>query len=60
MPIDRKKLLDGRMAAEAALAQPGLPADLQAMFKQALDQANAALGLDEAVQRSNAPNKVIS
>jgi hypothetical protein len=59
MPIDRKKLLDGRERARAALAHPDLPQALRDQFKLALDQANAALGLDDSLsQPQNLPTKV--
>ena len=48
MPIDRKRLLELRAKAKAALADPNLSDATRALFKQALDHAEVALGLDSA------------
>lgn len=53
MPIDRKKLLEGRLRAKALLAHPDQ--EIRNLAKKALDHAEVALGMDDA--RLRAVNK---
>ena len=53
MSVNRKKLLAGRSQAKAVLAS-NLSAETKALAKVALDHAEMALGLDDAVKRKRA------
>lgn len=50
MSIDRKSLLSRRSQARAALSDPNLPDQIKAKFKKAMDHADVALGLDQAIK----------
>jgi hypothetical protein len=49
--IDRRKLLEGRLKAKAILAAPDFSDETRALAKKALDHADVALGLDDAIGR---------
>jgi hypothetical protein len=49
--IDRRKLLEGRLKAKAILAAPDFSDETRALAKKALDHADVALGLDDAIRR---------
>jgi hypothetical protein len=51
MTINRRKLLETRLKCKALLASPDFSDETRALAKKALDQADAALGLDDALRR---------
>lgn len=54
MPIDRKLLLQRRENALAASNQEQLPPEIRALYKQAADQTDVVLGLQDAKTRRTA------
>jgi hypothetical protein len=59
MPIDRKKLIEGRLWAKALLAHPDQ--EIRNLAKKALDHAEVALGMTRpgCEQRTNRPRRTI-
>ena len=49
--LSRANLLQGRQRALQALAIPEMPDDLKMLYKRALDHAETALGMQDAMQR---------
>src|SRR5712691_7707301 len=52
--IDRKRLLEERAKAKAAVSSPELSDETRALYKKAMDHADVALGLDDAIKRKEA------